>query len=183
MPESHLARKTRYIDQLKIDARDAESILARREFGDFFDQLVAAGLSPASASNWFRGEVLKHLNDREESIEDYPLTAASIAEVVEAVEGDRISVAKGREILQVALDQGCSPAQILAQTGEQVSDEAALIGWVQQVVDANPDAAEKIRAGDSKPLGFLTGQVMKASSGQAHPRLVQQILQRLIQHD
>jgi len=183
LPESHLARKTRYIDQLKIDARDAESILARREFGDFFDQLVAAGLSPASASNWFRGEVLKHLNDREESIEDYPLTAASIAEVVEAVEGDRISVAKGREILQVALDQGCSPAQILAQTGEQVSDEAALIGWVQQVVDANPDAAEKIRAGDSKPLGFLTGQVMKASSGQAHPRLVQQILQRLIQHD
>jgi aspartyl-tRNA(Asn)/glutamyl-tRNA(Gln) amidotransferase subunit B len=175
--------ESRYIDQLKIDARDAESILARREFGDFFDQLVAAGLSPASASNWFRGEVLKHLNDREESIEDYPLTAASIAEVVEAVEGDRISVAKGREILQVALDQGCSPAQILAQTGEQVSDEAALIGWVQQVVDANPDAAEKIRAGDSKPLGFLTGQVMKASSGQAHPRLVQQILQRLIQHD
>ena len=183
LPESLGDRRTRYIDQLKVDARDAESILARREFGDFFDQLLAAGLSPASASNWFRGEVLKHLNDREESIEDYPLTAASIAEVVEAVEGDRISVAKGREILQAALDQGCSPAKILAQTGEQVSDEAALIGWVQQVVDANPDAAEKIRAGDSKPLGFLMGQVMKASSGQAHPRRVQEILQRLIQHD
>ena len=181
LPEFPAARRTRYVDELKIDEKAAESILARREFGDFFDQLLAAGLSGSSASNWFRGEVLKHLNDREELIDDYPLTAVSIATVVDAVEGDRISVATGREILQAALDQNCSPEEILAQTDEQVSDETALIGWVQQVVDANPDAADKIRAGDSKPLGFLTGQVMKASSGQAHPRMVQEILQRLIQ--
>ncbi len=181
LPEMPAQRAVRYREQYQLDSREAEPILARREHGDFFDALIEEGLSSSSASNWFRGEVLKHLNDREERIEDYPLTAASIAKVVDAVEGDRISVAKGREILQVALDENRSPEEVLAGAGEQVSDESALVGWVQGVLDANPDAADKIRTGDKKPVGFLMGQVMKAIGGQAHPRKVQEILQRLIQ--
>jgi aspartyl-tRNA(Asn)/glutamyl-tRNA(Gln) amidotransferase subunit B len=171
----------RLVEQLQIAPREAESILARREFGDFFDAMMAAGLSAASASNWFRGEVLRHLNELELNLDDYPLTAESIAAVVKSVEEDRISVAKGREILQQSIADGRSPTEILAGTSEQVSDESTLMAWVQGVLESHPDAVDKIRAGDARLMGFLTGQVMQASKGAANPRKVQQILQRLIQ--
>ena len=100
---------------------------------------------------------------------------------MKAVDEDRISVAKGREILQEALDSQRDPSDVLAESGEQVRDESALSGWVTSVLSANPDAVEKIRSGDNKPMGFLMGQVMKESAGQAHPRLVQELIQKLIQ--
>ena len=181
LPELPQQRTLRYVEELRIPDREAAPILARRQNGDYFDALMAAGLSSAQASNWFRGEVLRHLNDREERIEDYPLSADSIVGVVKAVEEDRISVARGREILQEALDQEREPADVLAESAEQVRDESALLGWVNTVLAENPEAVEKIRSGDSKPMGFLMGQVMKASSGQAHPRIVQELIQRMIQ--
>jgi aspartyl-tRNA(Asn)/glutamyl-tRNA(Gln) amidotransferase subunit B len=181
LPETPASRRVRLVEQLQIAPREAESILARREFGDFFDAMMAAGLSAASASNWFRGEVLRHLNELELNLDDYPLTAESIAAVVKSVEEDRISVAKGREILQQSIADGRSPTEILAGTSEQVSDESTLMAWVQGVLESHPDAVDKIRAGDARLMGFLTGQVMQASKGAANPRKVQQILQRLIQ--
>ncbi|MEE2883697.1 MAG: Asp-tRNA(Asn)/Glu-tRNA(Gln) amidotransferase subunit GatB [Planctomycetota bacterium] len=183
LPELPQQRHQRYVEDLGIAEREATPILARRQNGEFFDALMAAGLSAAQASNWFRGEVLRHLNEREQLIEDYPLSADSIARVVEAVEEDRISVASGRDILQKALDEGRDPTEVLAESAEQIRDESALLGWVSTVMSAHPEAVEKIRSGDSKPMGFLMGQVMKASSGQAHPRMVQELLQRLIQQD
>ncbi len=181
LPETPASRRVRLVEQLQIAPREAESILARREFGDFFDAMMAAGLSAASASNWFRGEVLRHLNELELNLDDYPLTAESIAAVVKSVEEDRISVAKGREILQKSIADGRSPTEILAETSEQVSDESTLMAWVQGVLESHPDVVDKIRAGDARLMGFLTGQVMQASKGAANPRKVQQILQRLIQ--
>lgn len=181
LPELPQQRSLRYVEELGIPEREAAPILSRRQNGDYFDAMMAAGLSAVQASNWFRGEVLRHLNDREERIEDFPLSADSIVGVVKAVDEDRISVARGREILQDALDNDRDPADVLAESSEQVRDESALLGWVNTVLAENPDAVEKIRSGDSKPMGFLMGQVMKASSGQAHPRIVQELIQKMIQ--
>ena len=183
LPELPHQRRERYVEELGISDLEAAPILARRQNGEFFDALMAAGLSAGQASNWFRGEVLRHLNDREERIEHYPLSPDSIVAVVKAVEEDRISVSRGREVLQEALVSDRDPTDVLAESAEQVRDESALLGWVNTVLSANPYAVEKIRSGDSKPMGFFMGQVMKASSGQAHPRMVQELIQKIIQSD
>ncbi|MEE2889814.1 MAG: Asp-tRNA(Asn)/Glu-tRNA(Gln) amidotransferase subunit GatB [Planctomycetota bacterium] len=180
LPELPAKRHSRFLEELGLDAKEAAPLLARREYGDFFDALLGAGLSASSASNWFRGEVLRHLNERSERLDQYPLAPEAIASVVKAVEEDRVSVAKGREILQVALDEDRDPVEILAQSDEQISDESALVEWVTTVMSENSEAVTKIKSGDSKPMGFLVGQVMKASGGQAHPRVVQELLQKMI---
>ena len=183
LPELPAERYRELVDDLGLDPKEALPILARRENCEFFAALLEAGLSATSASNWFRGEVLRHLNDRSERIDQYPLAAEAIAVVVKAVEEDRISVGKGREILQQALDEQRDPNEILSESGEQISDESALVGWITTVLSEHPEAVNKIKSGDSKPMGFLMGQVMKASSGQAHPRLAQDLLQKMIEQD
>lgn len=176
-------RRSRYQESLHLTPTDAAILTSRREYSDFFEKMVVAGASPGSAANWFKGEILRHLNDLDCSIDDYPLEAEAIAKVIAAVEGDRISVAQGRDVLKRALADGKSPEEVLAGVGEQVSDSAALESWVSEVIASNAEAVAKISGGDEKPLQFLMGQVMKLSRGKANPRLVVDMLKEKIDSD
>ena len=150
--------------------------MARRENGDYLERVISEGAEPAAASNWFRGEILRHLNDRQEKIEDFPIPAADLAALIAAVKDDRISGGRAKNLLQESLDQSVSLGELITQAGDQVQDEDALSGWVDQVLQGNPDAVSKIQSGDMKPMGFLMGQIMRLSSGQAHPKKVQELI-------
>jgi len=78
--------------------------------------------------------------------------------------------------LQEALDPAVCLNSLIEEAGSQEQDTDALAGWVDQVMQENPDAIAKIKAGDMKPMGFLMGQIMKLSSGQAHPKKVQELI-------
>ena len=119
---------------------------------------------------------MRTLNDRKIPIEEYPVSAVEIAEVIAAVEAEKVSVGKGREILARAVEESKPVAALLAEVGEQVSDDGALKEWIDAVIADNPNVIEQIEGGDQKPLGFLTGQVMKRSGGKANPKKVTGIL-------
>ena len=183
LPELPRERRQRYQERLEIAAADAATLTSRREYSRYFEELIAAGISANSAANWFKGEILRHLNDLGCGLDQYPLKAAAVAEVIGAVESDRISVAQGREVLGRALEEGKSPEEVLEAAGEQVSDSEALGAWVREVIDGNAEAVAKIAAGDEKPLQFLMGQVMRLSRGKANPRLVVEMLSREISEE
>lgn len=180
LPESARSRRQRYESELELSRYDAGILVQSRNGADYFDEVVAAGADPKAAANWFQTEILRELNERQIAVERLPLRPAGLAEILGAVGAERISVAMGREVLREAVATGEDPSVLLERRGEQVSDVSALEQWVVAVLEQNADAVAKIRAGDGKPKGFLVGQVMKESRGQANPRKVAEMIDRKV---
>ena len=176
LPELPGRRARRYVDSLEIPPADAKVLTALRGTSDYFESLIAAGASPRSASNWIQSEVMRALNELRLPIEEYPIPAKSFAQVIAAVEAEKISVKGGRELLGRAVEEQKDVLELLADAGEQVSDDATLGAWVDAAIEAHPAVVEQIRGGDLKPIGFLTGQVMKSSAGKANPKKVTEFI-------
>jgi aspartyl-tRNA(Asn)/glutamyl-tRNA(Gln) amidotransferase subunit B len=176
LPELPLARRRRYATELGLPTGDARVLTALRGTSEYFEGLLAAGVSPREAANWIQSEVLRAVKDLDRPIEEYPIPPRDLAAVIAAVAEERISVARGRELLATAARDGTDVPGLLAQVGEQVNDDDTLAEWIEAVVAENPAVVAQIEGGDPKPLGFFTGQVMKRSGGKANPKRVTALL-------
>ncbi|MEM7166843.1 MAG: Asp-tRNA(Asn)/Glu-tRNA(Gln) amidotransferase GatCAB subunit B, partial [Planctomycetota bacterium] len=181
LPELPVAMRQRLRETLGLSAYDAGILTSQRSHAEYFEQLVATGLDPKDASNWFQSDILRELNERRIQLHEIPLQPEQIAVIVRAVATDRVSVATGREVLKEALAGEADPAALLAARGEQVSDTTELLAWVDAVIEANADTVAKIRAGNDKAIAFLMGQVMKESGGKANPRVVSKMIHERLQ--
>ncbi len=183
LPEPPRERKRRFVTQYGLPEYDAGVLTGSRALAHFFEDAVREVGDPKAASNWVMGPVLQEANQRELEMADFPLTAESLAQVVELVEEGTVSHRVGRQVLGRVLDTGRSPREVVEEEGlAQVSDASALEEWVSQVLSGHPDEVERYRAGEEKLLGFFVGQIMRLSQGRADPkeanRVVREALQR-----
>ncbi len=175
LPELPATRRARYVTA-GLDASLA-GVLADSPspVRDLFDAGVAAGAAPRSAANWLTGEVIAWMR-RSES-DTVPLTGPQLAELVSMVDDGTVSSSAAKEVLEGVL-AGEGDPRTVAETRDltQISDTSALEEAVDAVLTANPDTVESYRAGETKVVGFLVGQVMRETQGKADPKLVNQIL-------
>jgi aspartyl-tRNA(Asn)/glutamyl-tRNA(Gln) amidotransferase subunit B len=155
---------------------DTRQLTAERAVADRFDAaLLAHGGGPAAAkpiANWILAE-----KDPGQS----RVGAAHVAELVRLVEAGTISAASGKEIWADMATTGEPPAAIVERRGlTQVRDEGAIEAVCAEVVAANPAETASFRAGKAQLIGFFVGQVMKKSGGRTDPKMVNQILRRLL---
>ena len=173
LPELPAARRARYRDVLGLSAYDATVLVADRDATALFEATLAASadLDAKPVANWVTGDYLRLRNAA--GTEPVPVAPAELAAIVEAVAAGTISKAQGREVLEEHVASGSSAAAIIAERGfRQISDEGALAMAVDDVLAANAAAVADYRAGKEQALGFLVGQVMKATRGQANAALV-----------
>ena len=174
MPELPAARRARYIAALGLRPYDAAVLVADPGVAGLFEATLAAGpeLGPASVANWVTGEYLRLRNAAGAA----PLSVdpVELAALVGAVDGGSISRANGKEVLEAHATSGASVADIVAARGLTRISDAGLVGaTVDEVLAANPAAVADFQAGKVQAVGFLVGQVMKATRGQADAGLVQ----------
>jgi len=106
----------------------------------------------------------------------------ALAALIGLIEKGTISGSTAKDVFAKMYDSGRSAEEIVSSEGlAQIGDEAALLAIVRDVVAASPDAAAQVRAGKAQTFGFLVGQVMKASGGKANPKLVNQLLRRVLE--
>jgi aspartyl-tRNA(Asn)/glutamyl-tRNA(Gln) amidotransferase subunit B len=182
MPELPQAKRERFMREYALPAYDADILASSRALADYYDALVAATKAkPKIAANWVIGELTAALNREHREIEDSPVAAADLGALLDRIENGTISGKIAKEIFE-ALWQGAGPVErIIKERGlEQISDTASIDALVQTVLDANPEQAGQYRAGKTQVLGFLVGQVMKASQGKANPKQVNEALRRLL---
>ena len=182
------ARRRRLVG-LGLSAYDAGVLTAERELADYFDATLetleagAAGEGAAkTVSNWITGELLRLLNASEHEIADCPVSPAKLAQLIDLVSQQTISGRAAKQVLeQVFAAPELSPLEVVEREGlRQVSDLGAILALVREVVAANPKQTEQLLAGKDKVRGFFVGQVMRASKGQANPKLVQEALAQLL---
>ena len=175
LPELPAARRARYRDALGLSAYDASVLVADRAATELFEATRAAApaLDAKPVANWVTGEYLRLRNAA--GPDPVTIQPAELAAVIAAVASGAISRAQGREVLEAHAATGAAAASIVAERGfQQISDEGELSKLVDEVLAANPGAVADFRAGKAQAVGFLVGQVMKATGGQANAALVKE---------
>ena len=144
-----------------------------------FEMAVAEGADARTVGLWLTGPVVAHVRKAELGVTDTELGADDLVELSSMVESGELSATAAKDVLSAVLDGAGRPRQVAeARDLMQVSDQGAIEAEVDAAIAAHPDAFEKLRAGDMKPVGFLVGQVMRASGGKADPKVVQEVLRR-----
>lgn len=181
IPELPDARQTRYIEELGLPSYDAAVLTVTKEMADFFEATVNAGADPKQASNWLMGEVSGYLNAEQKELEDVALTPEGLAGMIKLIENGTISSKIAKTVFKELIENGGDAEQIVKEKGlVQISDEGALLRIVTEVLDNNPQSIEDYKNGKNKAIGFLVGQLMKATKGQANPQVVNKLLQEEI---
>ncbi|MCC5803344.1 Asp-tRNA(Asn)/Glu-tRNA(Gln) amidotransferase subunit GatB [Rossellomorea vietnamensis] len=182
IPELPDKRKKRYVEQMGLPAYDAMVLTLTKEMSDFFQDTVEAGADAKLASNWLMGEVSAYLNAQQKELEDVKLTPQGLAGMIELIEKGTISSKIAKKVFKELVENGGDPEQIVKDKGlVQISDEGALLKIVTETLDANPQSIEDFKNGKDRAIGFLVGQIMKATKGQANPPLVNKLLLQEIQ--
>jgi aspartyl-tRNA(Asn)/glutamyl-tRNA(Gln) amidotransferase subunit B len=181
LPELRDQKLQRYVEELGIPVYDAEVITTDPAIAQFFEGVVSSGTGadPKKASNWVMGEFARLVKDK--GLEAAKITPVQLAEIIGLVDGATISGSAAKQVFDEVFATGKDPKTVVEEKGlAQVSDEGAIEDEVQKVLDASPDQVKQYKDGNEKVLGFFVGQVMKASGGKANPRVVNEILRKLL---
>ncbi|MGE8079769.1 Asp-tRNA(Asn)/Glu-tRNA(Gln) amidotransferase subunit GatB [Peribacillus loiseleuriae] len=177
IPELPDARKKRYVEELGLPEYDAAVLTVTKESADFFEATVEQGADPKQASNWIMGELSAYLNAEGKELHDIELTPQTLAGMIKLIEDGTISSKIAKTVFKELVENGGDAEAIVKEKGlVQISDEGALTKIVNEALDNNPQSIEDFKAGKQKATGFLVGQIMKATKGQANPQLVNKIL-------
>lgn len=181
MPELPASKEARFM-KAGLSAYDAGVLTSSREISDYFEAVTQSGkVSLKTASNWIQTDLLGLLHAEKKEIEDSPIPAASLAELLEMTESGKINRKQAREVFEEIYKNGGSPAKIVEARGMvQVSDEGQLEEWAKAAIAANPKAVADYQKGNKAAIGALVGGVMKASKGKANPRAISQLLAKLL---
>lgn len=177
IPELPDARKARYINELDLPEYDAMVLTLTKAMSDFFEATVAAGADPKLASNWLMGDVSAYMNAEQKELSELALTPEGLTGMIKLIQDGTISSKIAKKVFKELVEKGGDAEEIVKAKGlVQISDEGALRKMVTEVLEANPQSIVDFKEGKGRALGFLVGQVMKASKGQANPQLVNKIL-------
>lgn len=177
IPELPDARKARYVAEIGLPAYDAHVLTLTKEMSDFFEAAIADGADAKLTSNWLMGEVLAYLNKQQKELKDVALTPAGLSKMVQLIEKGIISSKIAKKVFNELIEKGGDPEEIVKAKGlVQISDEGTLRKVVTEILDNNEQSIEDFKNGKDRAIGFLVGQIMKATKGQANPPLVNKIL-------
>ena len=177
IPELPDARQRRYQEELGLPAYDAHVLTLTKEMSDMFEQTVALGADPKLASNYLMVDVNAYLNKVQKELKETALTAEGLAGMIKLISDGTISSKIAKKVFAELIEHGGDAAQIVKEKGlVQVSDSGQLLAWVNEALDNNPKSIEDYKNGRDRAIGFLVGQIMKASKGQANPQLINKML-------
>ncbi|UFH58534.1 Asp-tRNA(Asn)/Glu-tRNA(Gln) amidotransferase subunit GatB [Sulfurovum mangrovi] len=178
IPEMPDAKATRYIEELGIKKYDALVITAQKEMAYYFEEMLASGADAKMAVTWLTSELLGRLNKGGFSIENSPVDAKTLGNLVSKISDDTVSGKGAKEVLDFMMENESRDVDaIIDQLGlAQVSDDGAILAIIDEILAANPEKIAEYKSGKEKLFGFFVGQTMKASKGSANPAKVNELL-------
>lgn len=177
IPELPDARQKRYQEELELPAYDAHVLTLTKEMSDMFEKTVSLGADPKLASNYLMVDVNAYLNKVQKELSETKLTAEGLAGMIKLITDGTISSKIAKKVFAELIEHGGDAEKIVKEKGlVQVSDSGQLLAWVNEALDNNPKSIEDYKNGRDRAIGFLVGQIMKASKGQANPQMINKML-------
>ncbi|SFQ97314.1 Asp-tRNA(Asn)/Glu-tRNA(Gln) amidotransferase subunit GatB [Desulfoscipio geothermicus] len=177
LPELPDERKARFVNEYGLPEYDALVLTSTRELADYFEQCVELFNNPKTVSNWVMGDLARMMNATGREIGAVRIKPAQLAEMLKLLDKGTISGKIAKTVFEEMFNTGKDPGVIVEEKGlVQISDEGKIEKIVSDVIAANPKSVEDYRGGKKQAIGFLVGQVMKATKGKANPGLVNKLL-------
>ena len=180
LPELPDARLARFISDYDLGADEAVQLTSQKEIADYYENAVTkADGETRLTANWINGELMAWLNRCNTAFTDSPVSPTMLGQLVKRIQDKTISGKIAKEVFQAMWNgEGNADDVIASRSLTQITDSSAIEQVVSDVIARFPDQSEQIRAGQEKVIGFLVGQVMKATSGKANPQAVNDILKK-----
>lgn len=177
IPELPDARQRRYQEELGLPAYDAHVLTLTKEMSDMFEKTVSLGADAKLASNYLMVDVNAYLNKVQKELSETSLTAEGLAGMIKLITDGTISSKIAKKVFAELIEHGGDAEKIVKEKGlVQVSDSGQLLAWVNEALDNNPKSIEDYKNGRDRAVGFLVGQIMKVSKGQANPQMINKML-------
>ncbi|MBO4632167.1 MAG: Asp-tRNA(Asn)/Glu-tRNA(Gln) amidotransferase subunit GatB [Lentisphaeria bacterium] len=177
LPELPSARRERFIEQYQVTAYDAQVLTQEKPCADYFESAASKSLAPKLVANWIVGDLMRELSESGHTFADCPLPPENLAEMVDLIHKGTINGKIGKTVFPEMFSSGKKASEIIKEKGlVQVSDEGAILKFIEDAIAANPAQVQQYREGRKNVLQFFVGQVMKASRGKANPQTVQKLL-------
>ena len=175
LPELPDIRKKRFIEDYDLSSYDSNILVSEKETADYFEA-AAENSNPKLVCNWVIGELFSVLNKINKTIEDCPIKAEDLGELINLIDNETITGRIAKDVFEIMLDTGENPASIVdANNMKQVNDLSEIETVIDKIIENNPD---QVNALSEKPnlIGWFVGQVMKETQGKANPKTVNEIL-------
>ena len=175
LPELPDIRKKRFIDDYDLSSYDSNILVSEKETADYFEA-AAENSNPKLVCNWVIGELFSVLNKINKTIEDCPIKAEDLGELINLIDNETITGRIAKDVFEIMLNTGESPASIVdANNMKQVNDLSEIESVIDNIIEKNPDQVNSL---SEKPnlIGWFVGQVMKETQGKANPKTVNEIL-------
>jgi aspartyl-tRNA(Asn)/glutamyl-tRNA(Gln) amidotransferase subunit B len=179
LPELPDVKKARFVAEYELGDYDAGLLVEDRAVANYYEAVVAAAgrATPKIVANWITGALFGLMNESGQKIGEVQVSSEALAELIGLVEDGTINTNTGKEVLGEMFASGRSAREVVEERGlTQISDTAALEQIVAQVLDESPEQVQKYLDGKEQIVGWLMGQVMKATRGKANPQVVQELL-------
>ena len=178
LPELPIERKVRFVADYGLSEKEASIIIANRTLAKFYEDVVGLGGNPKTVSNYILGDLLRLLNFNNMEPEDIKISPKNFVDLLKIIEDGKISNTAGKEVFKEMFASDKSPEIIIEEKGlSQISCTDEIEKLVNEVLNNNPKSIEDFKAGKTQAIGFLMGQVMKASKGKANPPVAKQMIE------
>ncbi|MEJ2054740.1 MAG: Asp-tRNA(Asn)/Glu-tRNA(Gln) amidotransferase subunit GatB, partial [Calditrichaceae bacterium] len=179
MPELPDVKMNRFIKDYDLTDYDARIICSSLEMADYFENAAGKFKDYKMISNWMMGEISRVINEDKIEIGELKVTPERLVDILNAIQHNTISSSAAKKVFAEAVTNSDDISVIINTLGlKQVSDVSELENMIADVLKNNPEEVALYKSGTTKVLGFLVGQVMKASKGKANPGMVNQILKK-----
>ena len=178
LPELPAAKRRRFVEAHGLTAYEADLLCQGRGLADYFETAARESGKPKAVANWVLNELLRELPaDDDAAVAACPISPTRLAGLLTLIEDGTISGKIAKDVFEKMFRTGEDARTIVGREGlTQVADAGALGAVVDQVLAQNPKVVDDWRGGKKAALGFLVGQVMKATQGKANPALVNSLL-------
>jgi len=177
LPELPEQKRERFVKDYKIPEYDAGILTTSREIADFYEKSVLLYTKPKVVSNWIMGELLKELKSDGRKISTCPIKPEGLTDLLKLIDDGTINSKMAKTVFEEMYLNGKPAKEIIKEKGLiQITDSSAIETLVDQILLLNANQVEQYKNGKEKVFGFLVGQVMKESKGQANPELVNKLL-------
>ena len=178
LPELPDQKKERYMNQFGLSMYDAEVITAEKATTNYFEEVIK-NADHKLAANWITAELFGKLNKFNISIENSPISASDLGELINLISNKTISGKIAKQVFEIMFKTQEKPMKIVSKHNlHQVTDTTLIEDTVLKVIFENPDKVQEYRSGKDKLFPFFVGQVMKLTQGKANPESVTKILKQ-----
>jgi len=181
IPELPDEKKVRFVNEYNLPAYDADFLTSSRELADYFEACVKDFPNSKQISNWIMGSLMGLLNVQDKSIAESPISSKDLAQLLKLIDKKTISSKIAKTVFDEMAQTGSPPKEIVAKKGlVQVTDESAITAVVLKVIQQCSTEVKDYKKGKTKLFGFFVGQVMKETKGKANPKMVNEILKKVL---